>query len=450
MKRKKIVIIGGGSRTWTSKIVKDMLLSDPIYGSEIVLYDIDKDASDLVASFLNKLNGILKTESRITSTDDREQAFRDADYFIITISTGGLKAMAHDLAIPEEYGIYHTVGDTSGPGGWARLLRNFEAFVSIARDINRYARGAMVLNYSNPMAGLTKILVKICESPVVGLCHGLFANLTFIKDYYKLSDESEISINYGGINHFIWSNKIRVKNTDVLQDLKEKVIQKGFTSLLESTYKGNKKKETTYELASALFRETGLMPYLGDRHTCEFFPCYITDPATMKELKLKRTSIEDRIKNYRESDKQLREFIRGDIPHSFLEKSRETASDIISAHITGRSFIDVGNVPNIGQVSNLPAGTVVETAVRVDKNGFSPIAFGELPQPVLGFTEPHVHTVETALEACFENSREKALQALRLDPLCSHLTGDKVREMGNRLIEAHKEFIQFQATPTGE
>ena len=41
-----------------------------------------------------------------------------ADAVLITISTGGLDAMAHDLAIPERYGIYATVGDTAGPGGW--------------------------------------------------------------------------------------------------------------------------------------------------------------------------------------------------------------------------------------------------------------------------------------------------------------------------------------------
>ena len=66
--------------------------------------------------------------------------------------------MAHDLAIPEKYGIFHTVGDTSGPGGWARLMRNFSVFKKLAEDINRHAPGAMVLNYSNPMTTLTQIL----------------------------------------------------------------------------------------------------------------------------------------------------------------------------------------------------------------------------------------------------------------------------------------------------
>ena len=122
MKRRKIVIIGGGSNAWTPNIVKDMLLTEALSESEFVLYDINKPAADLVRDYLIALNaGHLHARTTIISTTDRVKAFRGADYFIITISTGGLNAMAHDLAIPEKYGIYHTVGDTSGPGGWARL-----------------------------------------------------------------------------------------------------------------------------------------------------------------------------------------------------------------------------------------------------------------------------------------------------------------------------------------
>src|SRR5690242_3874614 len=138
-KRRKIVLVGGGSNAWTPTIVKDMMLTESLADSEFVLYDINKRASDLVLAFLQKLNQKLKTPARFVSSTLRAKALQGADYVVITISTGGLKSMAHDLAIPEQYGIYHTVGDTSGPGGWARLMRNFESFVSLATAINKYA-----------------------------------------------------------------------------------------------------------------------------------------------------------------------------------------------------------------------------------------------------------------------------------------------------------------------
>lgn len=442
MNRRKIVLIGGGSNAWAPRIVKDMMLSEAISDSEFVLYDIDKAASDVVVQFLRRLNDLLKTPATFHSTDSLPTAFDGADYFIITISTGGLDAMAHDLAIPEEYGIRHTVGDTTGPGGWARLLRNFSVFRQLAEDINRSAPGAMVLNYSNPMAPLTRILCDICAGPVVGLCHGLFENLRFLVRSYGLDSEDELSVNYAGLNHFFWITEASARGQDIIADLRDKLTTKSFTDLLRESDPDPMGFKSNRELATELFRLTNVMPYLGDRHTCECFPCYITSAENLSKYKLIRTSIEDRRAAFETRKADLQALATdGEIPSTYQTTSRETAADIISAHTLGQAFIDVGNLPNIGQIANLPQGTVVETAVRVDGNGFSPITFGALPEPVLGFIEPYARVFDLGVEAGFTGDRQLALQALRLDPVCSHLNTEQVYEMGKRLLEAHARFI---------
>ena len=444
MPRPRIVIIGGGSNAWTPRIVKDMILTESLSDAQIVLYDIDKPAGDLAKAFLDKLIAMLKVKARIVSTDDRAKAFKAADYFVITISTGKLKSMAHDLAIPEDYGIYHTVGDTSGPGGWARLMRNFGAFLELAQFINRHAPGAMIMNYTNPMSTLTQVLACLCDGPVVGLCHGLFENLEFLKRFYDLKSEDEIAVKYAGLNHFFWITEARTAKLDVMADLRNLLQDKGFTDLLRESDPDPMGFKSNRELATELFRMTDVMPYLGDRHTCEFLPSYITSQANMEKYRLVRTTIAERQTSREKRLADVRDMASGgDIPEELATKSRETAADIICAHAGGNVFIDVGNVPNIGQVANLPEGAVIESAMRVDGNGFSPITFGPLPQPVLGLVEPYAHAFDLGVEACFCKDRKKALQALRLDPVCSHLNTDEVNEMGTRLLNAHSEFIDI-------
>lgn len=441
MKKLKIVIIGGGSYIWAPNIVKDMLLKKTIQNAEFVLYDINPKASDLCGRFLNKIANQLGIEADIKSTHDRVSAFKGATHFVITISTGGLNAMSHDLAIPEKYGIYHTVGDTSGPGGWARTIRNFQIFADIARDINQYAPGAMVLNYTNTMPTLTDVLSRICTGPVVGLCHGLFENLYFIKEYYNVRDESEIAVKYAGVNHFFWITQAQVRNIDIIADLNRKLKKQSLSELLPQIHKDPAGYSSGRDVADELFRSTGVMPYIGDRHTCEFFPWYITSRRNMAKYRIKRTFIGERWRWFRKRENELQRMIRTKIKDSYLKPSCETAADIISAHTTGNAFVDVGNTVNTGQISNLPLGCVVETSVVVDKMGITPVNFGELPEQIASMIEPWTNTFTKTVDACFQNDKKLAIEALRLDPLCSALTFREVNELAEALLNAHKRFI---------
>lgn len=437
----KITVVGGGSVAWTPALVRDMLLTPSLSAAEYVLYDIDLKAAELTKTLLVKLAAELGAAATFTASDQRA-SIAGSGYIIIAITTGGLDAMAHDLDISEEFGIYHTVGDTSGPGGWARLIRNFDAFVSLAEDINRLAPGAVVLNYTNPMVGLTDILARLCTGPVVGLCHGLFENLALLKELYNLESEDDISINYGGINHFFWANQIHGAGQDIMADLTRRLETETFTGLLSNIHHDDPMGfHSNREVATELFHATGLMPYLGDRHTCEFFACYITSRENMERYKIVRTTVEERHGYRRSNTESITSMLETGFTPEFLQRSRETAADIINAHATGRVFIDVGNLPNTGQISNLPQGLVVETAVRIDGNGFTPITFGALPPTVLGFIEPYAHVYPMTVDACFENDKRKALQALRLDPVCALLTTAKVNDLGERLLNAHQRFI---------
>ncbi len=140
MKKRKITLIGGGSLEWTPKFLVDFALTNELKGSHICLHDIDEKALNLMYRLGKKIIKEAGNDFYLSSTTSLEEALEDTNYVILFISTGGLATMRHDLEIPSKYGIYQSVGDTVGPGGLSRALRNIPVVVGIAKKWNTCVR----------------------------------------------------------------------------------------------------------------------------------------------------------------------------------------------------------------------------------------------------------------------------------------------------------------------
>jgi alpha-galactosidase len=435
----KIAIVGGGSTTWTPRLLQDFLLTAPVAGAHFVLLDTDQMAAGLMSRFGTVLAKQLSAAATFTATDDTELALDGADYVIITITTGGLDAMARDLAITERFGIYHTVGDTCGPGGWSRFIRHFDVFVSLANAINQHAPGAAVINYTNPLAQLTTVLSRICTGPVVGLCHGILENRDFLGHRYG----GDIAMVYGGVNHFFWTTQATAGGRDILADLADVADRTQLEDLEPKRAPDPFGFVSGRAVATELYRLTGVLPYVADRHTCEFVPWYITDQGRMDRYGLRRTSVTSRRQVLSTAQETVCRMVKDGIPDGWGQPSRETAAAIVAAHRFGEPFTDVGNVVNTGQVANLPAGVAVETPVRFGPDGFVPVETGALPAPVAALVEPWTHVYGLAVQACFDHDRRRALDVLRLDPTCARLSVGDVREMGEALLAANRPYANW-------
>ena len=292
------------------------------------------------------------------------------------------------------------------------------------------------------MTPLTDILARVSHGPSIGLCHALHANMNFITDHYKVSRQ-DVAVKFAGLNHFYWITEARAGSVDVIADLKRKLRRRTFDDLGADIAKAGGEFHRGCRIATELLRFTGVMPYLGDRHTCEFFPHYITNKSNMKKYDVARWNahIKSRPRRVVVIRRKSKDLLTERLPDIYFEVSRESAASMIQSHLLNKGFSDIGNLPNTGQISNLPLGAVVETAVIVDSNGFTPVSFGALPEPVLGMIEPWCKVLTMVVDACFKKDKDLALYALRLDPLCSHLTTDQVAQMGKRLIRANKDYI---------
>ncbi|MFD0670724.1 hypothetical protein [Cohnella sp. GCM10027633] len=437
----KIVLVGGGSVNWTPKLLNDLTLTPSLAGARYTIYDKDEEAAGRMARLGEKLARDRGLAATFDYAMNEREAFAGASFFLITISTGELDAMAHDLDIPERYRIYQTVGDTVGPGGWARALRNIPVFAQLARSMERYAPNAVVLNYTNPLATLTKTFYAVSGLKTVGLCHGVFETYDALMNLFGLESEEEIKVRFGGTNHFFWILDMRIRGEDGYAMLRHRLKDKKLSELLAEGGSNHSVYASGHLVCEELFERTGFLPYIADRHTSEFLPAYLTgDVRNLERHGLKRTTIADR-RAYKQGERErLTRLLDGaeTLPD---RRSRESAADILGAFASGREFIDVVNVPNAGQIRNLPPGSVVETLGVVNRLGFTPLTVGDLPEPILNMVLPHVNNQNLIVEAALIGNKDQALHALYNDPLCAHLTWSEIREMGLKLLEAHRPYL---------
>lgn len=369
-----------------------------------------------------------------------DDALEGADFVVLSISTGGLDAMEHDLKVPERYGIVQTVGDTVGPGGLFRALRNIPVVVAIARAMERLCPGAFMINLTNPMTTLTRAITKSTSVSCIGLCHELFGTLDMLSSMFSVPEEV-LSVRVAGVNHFIWITEVAVQNRDVTEEAFRRIAE-GEARRIALDHAGRDLDPfiNTWGFRTEMCRSYGYLPAAGDRHLCEFFPGYLQNERERERLDLRVTTVDLRRKRLTENRDRVRKMADGEeeIP---VQRSREEISDIIAAAWTGQDSVNIVNLPNTGQLHGLPLGAVVETYGVINGNGASGISFGKLPASLSALIYPHVFNQETIVDAALTGNKNLALQAFKNDPLVgSHPQAENIFE---EMFSAHEEYLSY-------
>ena len=437
----KITIIGGGSYTWGPTFLRDIFATPELKGSTIVLEDIVQDRLGLVYTLGKKMIDDFHLDFQLEKTLSLDEALQGADFVILTITTGRLASMRPDLEIPAKYGIKQSVGDTTGPGGLSRALRNIPVVAEIGRKVMAICPNALFLNYTNPMTVLTRVLA-MQGVKVVGLCHEWIGVREHLAEIFDTKPEN-ITARIAGTNHLIWVTDLYVDGKrvwDELPDITEKILS-GELKLDEddtSVFADHARvKSTLFQLYDAL-------PAAGDRHIAEFFPHFINESTRWgADYGIKLTSIEDRQGMEVFSKMLIDSMIFGetDLKPFMADVSTEAANKIIRAITCNEKYIGIMNLPNAGQVGNLPNKAVVETYGVIDSTGAHAIPYGDVPAGIQNILEHHIRQQEMTIEASLTASREITLQVLLNDPLSSRLTVSQARQMMEELLDANRQYL---------
>lgn len=446
----KITYIGGGSRAWAWKLMSDLALEESLSGT-MTLYDIDHQAASENELFGNKLSQRSEASGKwfYQTAKSLKTALKDADFVVISIQPGTFKEMRSDVHLPEEYGIYQSVGDTVGPGGLLRALRTVPLYREFAENIRDICPDAWVINYTNPMTVCTRTLYEVFpEIKAFGCCHEVFnvqrLLAAMLEERCGISGvkRTEIKTNVLGVNHFTWFDRAYYKNINLFplfKEFAEDYYESGFQIPGEKSWQEEIGKYA-HRVKFDLFLRYGIIGAAGDRHLAEFLPpWYLKDPATVEQWKFNLTTLDWREARCKRLNEQRLRVINGEEEY-VIKPSGEDGVRLIKALVGLGEIVANVNMPNHGQMLGIPDGAVVETNAVFDMDSVRPVVAGRLPNAVQTLVLRHIYNQEMTVQAALNNDKELAFKVFLNDPLVTLGMSD-ARELYERMLKNTKEYL---------
>lgn len=447
-KEVRIAYIGGGSRGWAWGLMSDLAQEKSMSGS-VSLYDIDKEAARHNEIIGNRILEQHPDASpwQYKAVDSLQDALCGTDFVVISILPGTFDEMESDVHTPEKYGIYQSVGDTVGAGGIIRALRAIPMFEEIGLAIRQFCPDAWVINYTNPMTMCIRALYRVFpQIKAFGCCHEVFGTQRILaqalQEYtdIKTVERDEIKVNVKGINHFTWIDRAYYQSTD-LMPIYEAYAKKHFHDERKTADEKNwfnRFFQSSERVKFDLFLRYHCIAAAGDRHLAEFCPnsWYLKD---VEKWNFSLTPVAFRKKELAERLARSARMVSGEEPFELRETGEEGVKQMKAILGLGDLVTNV-NLPNQGQIPNLPLNAVVETNAVFTSNSVQPVMAGGLSQEVLSLTYQTVLNQETVVEAALRRDLDMAFSAFIKDPQID-LPVDKARTLFDEMVYNTRKYL---------
>lgn len=426
----KITFLGAGSTVFAKNILGDCMTVDALQDFEFALFDINQERLQDSEMMLKNMKSNMDSNVTIKAYQDRKEALRGAKYVINAIQVGGYDPCTiTDFEIPKKYGLRQTIADTIGIGGIFRNLRTIPVMQEFAKDMKEVCPDAWLLNYTNPMAALTNVMLKE-GIKTVGLCHSVQVCANDLLTSLDMPTDN-IQWKIAGINHMAWLLEITRNGEDIYPEIKKRAKQK-------------QKEKHDDMVRFELMDKFGYYITESSEHNAEYHPYFIKSryPELIDRFNIPLDEYSRRCINQIEGWKQMREDIvnNQELTH---ERTHEYGSYIIEAMESNIPFKIGGNVLNTGRlIKNLPENAVVEVPCLVDASGISPTYVGDLPEQLAALNRTNINTQLLTVEAALTKKKETIYQAALLDPHTSaELSIDDIISLCDDLIEAHGDWL---------
>jgi len=416
----QISVIGAGSVVFTGRLVVDLCLTKGLYGSEIVLMDIDKERLDMMYSLAARYAQETNANFTFKKTLDIKEALDDADFVINTVKIGGYKDMESEREVATKHGYYGGVGERvsdyyGGIGAYCQL----KFFLDLARDVEDICPNAWLIQAANPVFEGVNLMTRETKAKVVGVCHGHYGYREVVKTLDL--NGREVDVRMIGFNHNIWLTRFTYNGEDAYP-----IFDKWIEKRSEEYWKSEKYlKSLPWEVeqmspaAIDMYNIFGLLP-IGDTVRSASPWWYHLNLETKQKWFGPTGGFDSEIgwKMYLNSLKEMLEGLNlwANNPTIPLTKvypptfSGEQHIPFIEAIANNKETVLQLNVPNKGTIFGIPDDVIVEVPTLVDKSGIRAMQVGSLPRRIMVHNMiPRMLKMEQVLQAFLEGDRKGLL-----------------------------------------
>ena len=190
-----------------------------------------------------------------------------------------------------------------------------------------------------------------------------------------------------------------------------------------------------------LFRRYGAIAAAGDRHLAEFVaPWYTKDPETVHSWKFSLTPVSWRMEDLKNRLARSERLVSGAEEPS-LAGSGEEGHLLLKALLGLGDLVSNVNIPNRGQIPDLPMDAVVETNALFTRGRIEPLFAGAMPSSVRPLVARHVLNQENTLTAALECDRKLGFTTFMNDPQLAAVSPAEGEKLFCDMLENQRSYL---------
>lgn len=429
----KVVVIGAGSLFFGRQAIWQMVFSPHLNTGTLALVDTDHERLDRMAKLAEMVVAEAGVSLKIEAAYDWKDVLPGADFVVLSFAEKTVYYRGIDCTISEKYGIRMCSGDTIGPGGIFRAMRELPVIMDCVKDIEQMCPDAWVINYINPSTvngmALSRYAPQIksfalCDSlhmPHIKRRYAQRAGIISEGETLSAEQDARFDMRIAGVNHFTWMLKAEYDGKNVMPIIAEEIRKIAAT---EDTG-GDRGAKALYNnrIAYKLYEIFGYIPVCV-AHTKEYVRFWQGKGTLAEDIPpLSIWETEDRYDRHAEMWEQVDSFINGDVAISTYKAimGPDHATDIIENMVGNLGKPFYVNLPNNGAVTNMNDDAFLELLCDIDMNGPKPRPVGEMPRGIRGMQEIILDTHELTAEAIIKGDYALLRRAMMSDPLVTSI-----------------------------